>query len=491
MPAEEVPESGVKTYTVRDFAKGGFHAESNSSDFDEDLIVRSFEVTAKKASALSGRESSIPVSMTLNIDYQQLGADDKVELKDKIRDVLAANASVDQAAVSVTLTPGSVKVDARIQTSDAKSAKFIEQSMNTDNIAKNVVEAANSIPGVKAAAMGELKVTGLEVKTETSPKDITKRGHWWETAWKRKPEGGNEFKQVLQVLQALQEAHFAHAEYFNEWEAMYFQKLQEQGKLPTSIPVGKKQESEAQKFSRMASLLVHEVYKLDEATWCSISGFDVGSIDSCQNAPIFLPQPPNFEHQVAPILLAPTCPKESRGEQLLMLFEPEFQLQEQPQGEVLELDKDANVASVSQGKEDGSFFRQGVDIPVEEEEFYKNISYITTMHDEDTLIDSSMVCAGCDLNSLRSGDKSVQRTRQEKIPSRLQGAEDRQWNLQQWQAHTNWSLELSQAHQKSARRHACDLDHFVHVPALSARKKAVEKVDKKGESSLPKSWIEL
>merc|ERR1712193_457981 len=103
----------------------------------------------------------------------------------------------------------------------------------------------------------------------------------------------------------------------------------------------------------------------------------------------------------------------------------------------------------------------------------KNISYITTMHDEDTLIDSSMVCAGCDLNSLRSGDKSVQRTRQEKIPSRLQRAEDRQWNLQQWQAHTNWSLELSQAHQKSARR------------------KAVEKVDKKGESSLPKSWIEL
>ena len=29
----------------------------------------------------------------------------------------------------------------------------------------NVVEAANSIPGVKAAATGELKVTGLEVKT--------------------------------------------------------------------------------------------------------------------------------------------------------------------------------------------------------------------------------------------------------------------------------------------------------------------------------------
>ena len=105
--------------------------------------------------------------MTLNIDYQQLGADDKVEIKKKIRDVLAASASVDQATVSVTLTPGSVKVDARIQTPDANSAKSIEKSMNTDNIAKNVVEAANSIPGVKAAATGELKVTGLEVKTAT------------------------------------------------------------------------------------------------------------------------------------------------------------------------------------------------------------------------------------------------------------------------------------------------------------------------------------
>merc|ERR1711904_470905 len=115
----------------------------------------------------TGEESPISVSMTLNIDYQQLGADDKVEIKKKIRDVLAASASVDQATVSVTLTPGSVKVDARIQTPDANSAKSIEKSMNTDNIAKNVVEAANSIPGVKAAATGELRVTGLEVKTAT------------------------------------------------------------------------------------------------------------------------------------------------------------------------------------------------------------------------------------------------------------------------------------------------------------------------------------
>jgi len=110
--------------------------------------------------------SSVSVSMTMmNVDYQQLSADDKHELKGKIQDVLAESAGVDQAAVSVTLTPGSVKVDAEIQTPDANSAKSLEKSMNTNNIAENVVEAANSIPGVKAAATGELKVTGLEVKT--------------------------------------------------------------------------------------------------------------------------------------------------------------------------------------------------------------------------------------------------------------------------------------------------------------------------------------
>ena len=53
-------------------------------------------------------ESSISVSMTLNVNYHKLSADDKVELKGKIREVLAESASVDQAAVSVILTTGSV-----------------------------------------------------------------------------------------------------------------------------------------------------------------------------------------------------------------------------------------------------------------------------------------------------------------------------------------------------------------------------------------------
>jgi len=64
---------------------------------------------------------------------------------------------------------------------------------------------------------------------ETSPED--NRCRWWETAWKRKREGGDECMNV----------------------------------------------PEAQEFSRMASLLVHEIYMLDDATWSAISGVDVGS----------------------------------------------------------------------------------------------------------------------------------------------------------------------------------------------------------------------
>merc|ERR1711904_476567 len=118
---------------------------------------------------------------------------------------------------------------------------------------------------------------------ETSPKDITNRGRWWETAWKRKQAGRDECM---------------------------------------NIP-------EAQKFSHMASLLVHEVYMLDDATWCAISGVDVGS-------------------------------KESRGEQLLFLFGEVVELHKEAERVQLQLHarqglkdwlmKDANAAWVKQGK---------------------------------------------------------------------------------------------------------------------------------------------
>merc|ERR1711904_165782 len=114
------------------------------------------------------RQKKVSVRMTLNIDYQQLSTDDKDTLKGKLRDSLAESAGVDQAAVSVKLMEGSVKVDAEIQAPDANSVEAVEKSIKDSKtqLQSRVVEAANSIPGVKAAANGELNVEGLEVKTK-------------------------------------------------------------------------------------------------------------------------------------------------------------------------------------------------------------------------------------------------------------------------------------------------------------------------------------
>eukprot|EP00746_Dinoflagellata_sp_MGD_P166915 gnl/MRDRNA2_/MRDRNA2_97146_c0_seq1.p1 gnl/MRDRNA2_/MRDRNA2_97146_c0~~gnl/MRDRNA2_/MRDRNA2_97146_c0_seq1.p1 ORF type:complete len:1001 (+),score=164.62 gnl/MRDRNA2_/MRDRNA2_97146_c0_seq1:86-3088(+) len=122
----------------------------------------------------------ISVSMTLNIDYQQLSAYDKDELKSKVSDILAKDTGVDKASVSVTLTPGSVKIYVTIQTSDADSAESVERSMKQYNIVQEVVRGANSIPGVKEATNGELKMESFEVKmaaitttATTKPRAIT------------------------------------------------------------------------------------------------------------------------------------------------------------------------------------------------------------------------------------------------------------------------------------------------------------------------------
>merc|ERR1719380_467742 len=85
------------------------------------------------------KESLISVSMTLNIDYQQLSADDKDELRGKLQDTFAKNASVDKTAVSVTLTQGSVKVEAEIRMPDAESAESTIKSLSSSDDAEEVV----------------------------------------------------------------------------------------------------------------------------------------------------------------------------------------------------------------------------------------------------------------------------------------------------------------------------------------------------------------
>jgi len=121
--------------------------------------------------------SKISVNMTLNINYDELSAADKDTLQTKLQESIATAAGVDPSAVSVKILKGSVKVAVEIQASDPEQSKDIETVMSEQKteVQSAVVEVASSIPGVKKAAIGELKVEGFEVDTiteETTDKEI-------------------------------------------------------------------------------------------------------------------------------------------------------------------------------------------------------------------------------------------------------------------------------------------------------------------------------
>lgn len=124
-----------------------------------------------QCSKIVDQKKEVRLKLTLNVDYLKLSEDDKSKLTDKMRVTIATSAGVDQAAVSVQLHQGSVKVDAQIQASDASSADLCEKSIINSKMNSKIVEAASSIPGVKAAAVGDLKVEDFEVEL-TDPEQV-------------------------------------------------------------------------------------------------------------------------------------------------------------------------------------------------------------------------------------------------------------------------------------------------------------------------------
>jgi hypothetical protein len=105
----------------------------------------------------------VAVSMSWNVDYDQLSAETKDQLKCKIQAVLATTASVDPSAVTVMLSAGSVKVDAKIQTSDSADAEPVVALLWIGP----VLDEINTMPEVKEAAEdNEIALTDVEVKME-------------------------------------------------------------------------------------------------------------------------------------------------------------------------------------------------------------------------------------------------------------------------------------------------------------------------------------
>merc|ERR1719316_1798918 len=74
--------------------------------------------------------------------------------------------------VTVTLSAGSVKVDAEIHTPEGSTAESVNKAFDAailPDIARDIVQVATSIAAVKAASTGEINVTKPEINIYQPP----------------------------------------------------------------------------------------------------------------------------------------------------------------------------------------------------------------------------------------------------------------------------------------------------------------------------------
>jgi len=144
----------------------------SARDLDEDAFVE----MVSQSYPWAAKQSLISVSMTLNIDYWQLSADDKLAFKETIRGILAESAGVDdddavcvqRRDVCVHFSPGSVNVEAEIRTPNANSADMADM----EKLKNYMADMAARVKEKLTADMEKLKVTSLEVKTISEAQSV-------------------------------------------------------------------------------------------------------------------------------------------------------------------------------------------------------------------------------------------------------------------------------------------------------------------------------
>merc|ERR1719171_3057773 len=109
----------------------------------------------------------VAVSMTIeNLDFAKLTDTHKTEIKKGCQKAIAPEAGVAESAVEVTLSAGSVKVDAKITTTSDLAAT-IKTSVATKALAAEVVAEVKTVEGISEASTGELTVTTPTATVET------------------------------------------------------------------------------------------------------------------------------------------------------------------------------------------------------------------------------------------------------------------------------------------------------------------------------------
>lgn len=127
---------------------------------------------------------SAKVKFTIeNVDYSKLSAAGKDSLTSGLKSTIAKTAGVDDQHVAVSLSPGSVKVDADIVQETTLSeaharCQNMKDGLSKPDLTNNVLASARAIPEVVAASDGEIAVTEPVVEAAEPPPPPTAFSHF-------------------------------------------------------------------------------------------------------------------------------------------------------------------------------------------------------------------------------------------------------------------------------------------------------------------------
>jgi len=128
-------------------------------------------------------ENEVKVEVTIkNVDFNKMDSESKEELNDALQSTIADKAGVDETAVNITLSAGSVKVSAAIDLeekigimegesegedvdllAEMNSLKDqVQNELKTGDTKQEILTVASTVEGVEQATTGELAVTDPE-----------------------------------------------------------------------------------------------------------------------------------------------------------------------------------------------------------------------------------------------------------------------------------------------------------------------------------------
>jgi hypothetical protein len=168
--AQKAPPTDTESQSAEPVAEGNAEASAATDPLHKFKGAGTTAAAATKWTAV-GKQADAPepaikaVTMMFTIsgvEYKSMGDGHKTELKETLAAAIARTANVSQNVVSITLSQGSVKVDATILTSSTDMAKEVEGAVLT--LQPEMMKAVSAIEGLPLTG----NITVSEIKTSVT-----------------------------------------------------------------------------------------------------------------------------------------------------------------------------------------------------------------------------------------------------------------------------------------------------------------------------------